>query len=134
MSKARKIFLIRLVLFLMFALVIPIIFVADRYELFENINEFKFTMWGMVVLIIVIAVGLYILSVIQKAMPYSMFTQVFNGLLKITLPLVALWLVLNKIQNTFNLFNQCLLCIIISETIAIPINPFPKWIGERSRR
>ena len=125
-----KQFVIRFIFFTLFACILPFTFIAWRYELFAKVDEISLTGWGIIGILIVAIFCIYVLNAIKKGMPYSMFTQVVNGILKVEMPLVLVYLTLSNIQSTIDLFMQCLICVIVCEAIAIPINPLPKWIKD----
>lgn len=125
-----KKFVIRFILFTLFACILPFTFIAWRYELFSKVNEMSLTGWGIIGILIIAIFCFYVLNAIKKGMPYSMFTQIVDGIIKVEMPLILIYLLLSNIQATIDLFLQCMVCIIICEAIAIPINPLPKWIKE----
>lgn len=125
-----KKFVIRFILFTLFACILPFTFIAWRYELFSKVNEMSLTGWGIIGILIIAIFCFYVLNAIKKGMPYSMFTQIVDGIIKVEMPLILVYLLLSNIQSTIDLFLQCIVCIIICEAIAIPINPLPKWIKE----
>lgn len=129
----NKKFLIRFISFSIFACVIPFSFVAWKYKLFEK-DKLSITGWGMIAILILSFFAIYLLNAIKKGMPYSMFTQVVNGIMKVEIPLIMLYMLVISLQNTFELFLQCLTCIIVCEGIAIPLNPLPGWIGSKRKR
>lgn len=126
----KKIFLARLILFTIFACVLPFSFIAWRYHIFTTLNSVSLSGWGIIAIVIALAFIVYVARMLKRGMPYSMLTQCIGGLLKVTLPLVILYVVVNAIKNQSEIFLQALLVVIISETIAIPINPFPKWLND----
>lgn len=126
----KKIFLARLILFTIFACVLPFSFIAWRYHIFTTLNSVSLSGWGIIAIVIALAFIVYVARMLKRGMPYSMLTQCIGGLLKVTLPLIILYVVVNAIKNQSEIFLQALLVVIISETIAIPINPFPKWLND----
>lgn len=126
----KKIFLARLILFTIFACVLPFSFIAWRYHIFTTLNSVSLSGWGIIAIVIALVFIVYVSRMLKRGMPYSMITQCIGGLLKVTLPLVILYVVVNAIKNQSEIFLQALLVVIISETIAIPINPFPKWLND----
>ena len=126
----KKIFVIRLILFTIFACLLPFVFIAYRYNLFKKVSELSLSGWGLVAIIIVFLFSAYIYKMIKKGLPYSMFTQCLTGVCKIIVPLVCLYLGIEALKNSIDLFSQALLFCIICELIAIPLNPFPKWVEE----
>lgn len=126
----KKIFLARLILFTIFACVLPFSFIAWRYHIFTTLNSISLSGWGIIAIVIALVFIVYVARMLKRGMPYSMLTQCIGGLLKVTLPLILLYVVVNAIKNQSEIFLQALLVVIISETIAIPINPFPKWLND----
>ena len=126
----KKIFLARLILFTIFACVLPFSFIAWRYHIFTTLNSVSLSGWGIIAIVIALAFIVYVARMLKRGIPYSMLTQCIGGLLKVTLPLIILYVVVNAIKNQSEIFLQALLVVIISETIAIPINPFPKWLND----
>lgn len=127
LPKKTKIFIVRVVLFAVFACVLPFCFIAWRYQLFKKVDSISLSGWGIVALIIIFCFIKYIVKTIKKGESYSMTTQVITGFVKVILPLVILYIMLNSIKGSIDLFLQALCVVIISEGIAIPINPLPKW-------
>lgn len=130
----KQVFAIRMVCWVLCALIIPVAFIIFRYDLFTKISKVQFGGWGMIAIIIIftfIAVlGKYLKRGFKK---YSLVGQIISGVIKIVLPLVALYFILVNIKDSIDLFLQALAVVIISETIAIPINPMPKWVYEQSK-
>ena len=130
----KQIFAIRMVCWVLCALIIPVAFIIFRYDLFTKISKVQFGGWGMIAILIiftfVIVLGNYLKGGFKK---YSMVGQIINGAVKVVLPLVALYFILVNIKDSIDLFLQALAVVIISETIAIPINPMPKWVYEQSK-
>lgn len=126
----KKIFLARLILFTIFACVLPFSFIAWRYHIFTTLNSISLSGWGIIAIVIALVFIVYVARMLKRGMPYSMLTQCIGGFLKVTLPLIILYVVVNAIKNQSEIFLQALLVVIISETIAIPINPFPKWLND----
>lgn len=127
-KKQKNIFIARLVMFCLFACVFPFAFIAWRYEIFSVGNKVSLTGWGIIALIIVLFFVKYILKILSINKKYSMTSQIFVGIFKVIVPLLVFWIIINSISKSINLFNQALICTIICEFIAIPINPLPQWI------
>jgi hypothetical protein len=64
---------------------------------------------------------------------FSYTKQILNGVAKLIVPLVSVLLVVLAVRNSLDYFIQALGVTIISETIAIPVNPFPKWVHEKTQ-
>ena len=130
----KQVFAIRMVCWVLCALIIPVAFIIFRYDLFTKISKVQFGGWGMIAIIIIftfiVVLGKYLKRGFKK---YSLVGQIISGVIKIVLPLVALYFILVNIKDSIDLFLQALAVVIISETIAIPINPMPKWVYEQSK-
>lgn len=128
-------FFVRLVFWVIFALIIPICFIGFRFELFSKKAELALSGWGVIVVIIAAIFLFVFLKYIKLGLSkkHNLFIQCLNGILKITLPLIIVFVVLYNIKNNLEYFMQALGCIILCETIAIPINPMPQWVYEQQK-
>ena len=129
-SQEQKVFVVRFALFTVFALILPIIFIGWRYELFRKVGKVSLSGWGLIAIIIAIFFVRYVAKMVKRVEPYSMFNQIVTGFRKIILPLFVLFILLNTIRGSIDLFMQALEVTIISEAIGIPINPLPKWAND----
>ena len=131
MTKEKKIFLLRLFGFALCACILPFAFIAWRYELFSKVDKISLSGWGLIGVIIVAVFVLYVIRTFKRGLKakhqWSMTMQIVNGVLKVVLPLVALYFVINAIESSIELFKQSLLATIICEICAVPLNPLPKW-------
>lgn len=131
MSKEKKMFIVRLITFAIFSCVLPFSFIAWRYQLFRKIDSVALSGWGLIAIIIVLVFVLYVARTLKNGLMYqrkwSMGMQVANGFLKVVLPLLVLYFLINAIQNSIDLFKQSLIITIFCEGVAVPVNPLPKW-------
>ena len=65
---------------------------------------------------------------IKKGLPYSFWTQVLNGVSKVIVPLLGAILAIYCLQDSIKQLLEFLIVVFVCEVIAIPVNPFPKWI------
>lgn len=126
-----KTFTIRLVLWLLFVAIIPIISIVDKYDLVKN-SPLKYTGWGIIAWIILFVVGMAVLCYILKLIKWSMTKQMITGIMVVILPLVFLLGLTDLIATHVGNIKYILIVSIISEFIAIPLNPFPKMIYEKN--
>lgn len=126
----KKIFWIRFFIYVLFGLIIPVTFLIIRFKLFQKISSISIGGWGIVVILIVFGFVVKMLKSIKKGLPFSLATQIISGYLKIVLPLLIAALVVNALKNCVNELIQFLVVLIICEAIAVPANPFPKWIHD----
>lgn len=132
MEKKKIIFLVRFVLFVIFACILPFSFIAWRFGLFSQSQGEKvaLTGWGVIAIIIVMVFIIYTLRMLKQGQPYSMFTQICSGLIKVIMPLTICLLLLKAIRENIDSMIQALTWTIICEMFAIVINPLPKWVEE----
>jgi DNA integrity scanning protein DisA with diadenylate cyclase activity len=130
---SKKLFVLRALFFSLFACIIPFVFIAWRYSIFsvkEN-PKISLTGWGFVAIIIVFFFVRYLVMVIKKSIPHSLLAQVINGFIKVLMPLILVYVVIGALESGLYLFKQALVITIISEAIAIVINPFPQYMFEK---
>lgn len=130
---SKKVFVLRAIFFTLFACIIPFVFIAWRYSIFsvkEN-PRISLTGWGFVGVIIVFFFIRYLIMVIKKSIPHSLLAQVVNGFIKVLMPLILVYVVIGALESGLYLFKQALVITIISEAIAIVINPFPQYMYEK---
>lgn len=126
-----KTFTIRLILWLIFVAVVPIMSIVDKYDLVKN-GTLQYTGWGIIVWVILFVVAMAILGYILKIMKWSMTKQILTGIMIVILPLTFLFFMTDLIVNHIGNIKYILIVCIISEFIAIPLNPFPQMIYEKN--
>lgn len=57
--------------------------------------------------------------------------QILNGLIKVILPLLLVYVVVNALEENLRQFKQCLFIVIGCEAVAIVVNPFPKYMHDK---
>ena len=123
----KKVFWVRLIAWITFAVILPVLFIIFRFDVFGG-SKLAIGFWGFVVIGIILAFIISMLRYVCKAMPYSMTAQCISGLGRVILPLVIIWIAAWVIRNNLDVFLQSLGVVIASEAVAIPLNPMPKWI------
>ena len=89
--------------------------------------------WGIVACVLIGWTAIQIVNEIRKANKgYSFVNQCLDGLAKTTLPLIAILIACFFIRNSLDDIIYCLIVVMICRTIAIPLNPLPKWRYEKS--
>ena len=126
-----KKFTIRLILWLVFVAIIPIITIVDKYDLVKN-GTLKYTGWGIIVGVILFIVVMVVLGYILKLMKWSMLKQMITGIMIVIVPLIFLFMLTDLIANHVANIKYILIVCTISEFIAIPLNPFPQMIYEKN--
>lgn len=134
-KKSNALFVWRMIGFTLFACILPFVFIAWRFDIFRIHNEVSarvsLTGWGFLAVIIVFLFVRYIMGALKQAIPFSLTYQILNGAMKVILPLVCLYCVVSALENSIALFKQALFVVIICESIAIVINPIPKFMHDR---
>lgn len=127
-------FVVRIILWALFSCVIPVVFIGWRYNLFSKVGGLQLSGWGLIA-IVIIFVFLYVVVKYIRAgfIEWSMTKQIINGICRVVIPLGALLLICISLKNNLDIFIQALSCVLVSEIIAIPLNPFPKWVWEKSQ-
>jgi len=116
------------------ALILPVGFIVWRYDLFRTKTVTQFGAWGFIAIVIVAAFAIACLRYAKAGMKeWSMTKQVIMGVCRITIPLLALCFALRSMADSIDLLVQALAVATACETAAIPLNPFPKWVWERTK-
>lgn len=130
----NKSFIIRLTAFLMVALVLPCIYLAIRFNLFNS--KMAISIWGIIIigLILIIVSAMIKFYLAGMKTKWSFFKQILEGFIKVILPILFILVVVvwakTKLQwliDNINLFIEAICVILGFETIAIIINPLSKW-------
>ena len=133
-SKAKALFWILFALWTIFALIAPVAWIIWRYQLFQPKTEYQFGGWGFIAVVIIAVFALTCFRYVCKGFPrWSMAKQCIKGLCIITIPCLALYFALSCVASNIELFLQSLAFVTASETVAIPLNPFPKWVDKQTQ-
>ena len=119
----------RLILYCLFSMIAPCAYLIIRFNLFTTEKKVKIGFWGVVMIAIVFIVSALMMKFYLAGLKtkFSYFKQIVEGLIKFIMPLVILLLIFILIGNNIALLKEALFVIIPCETIAVFINPFPKW-------
>ena len=120
-------FWIQFTLFAIFGCIAPLGFIIWRFELFQVVSKTTFGVWGVICLVIVAIFGSYVARYLTKGIPYSFGTQIINGVFKVVVPCLLVWVLSYKLKDEMDLFIQVMAFITCSEAIAICVNPLPKY-------
>lgn len=123
----KKEFCIKLILWLFFAAFVPIMTVVDKYDMVKN-GTLKYTGWAILVFAIAFIFVVVICGYIAKIFKWSMALQIFNGVRLVLVPLLFMLFGVDLVVNNIENIKFILVVAFISEAIAIPLNPFPKWL------
>ena len=123
----RKKFVLRFISYIFIGLVLPVLFLIYRFQLFSRITKLSIGGWGLVLIVFVIGFVWKLFSNLRKGMQFSIWKQIINGLCSITFPLLIAVLAVYWLSGLTTELIEFLIVLIICETIAIPINPLPQW-------
>lgn len=129
-SKENKIFWTRFSFYVFFAWLAPGGFLIWRFNLFNKINSISIGGWGLVFIIFSGAFFIHLMKQVKKGLPYSLGSQILEGYMKVVIPLLIVIFCVYTAQEFIKQLLQFLIVLVICEAIAIPMNPFPKWIHD----
>lgn len=131
----KTVFWTRFCSWTMFACVLPFLFIVWRFKLFGKISSIQIGGWGIIAILIVAIFIFTVIRYIKLAFKgtYSLLGQILTGVCKVLLPLIAMMAILYGLRNSIDLMLQALGCVIACETIAIPLNPLPKWAHDMQK-
>lgn len=132
--ETNKSFIIRLIAFLMAALVLPCIYLVIRFNLFKS--KMAISIWGIIIigLILIVVSAMIKFYLAGMKTKWSYLKQILEGFIKVILPILFILVVVvwakTKLQwliDNINLFIEAICVILGFETVAIIINPLSKW-------
>ena len=133
-KKTNKLFWIRAALWSLFACLLPIGFIAWRYDIFSKASSFSLSGWGIIAVIIACVFVFAVIKYVKAGFAeWSMTKQIISGVIKVLLPLGGLLAICVSLMNGLEVFIQALSVVLVSEAIAIPLNPFPEWVWVKSQ-
>lgn len=122
-----KQFVIRLILWFLFACAVPVGYLAYKYDIFNGGSKHGVTGWGVLAFLVTSVFMITLIREVLIGLPKgSMVRQCIKGLLGL-IPLFLFILLVDKVKNSMAEFETFLIILLISEAIAVPINPLPKW-------
>lgn len=133
-NQPTKLNAIRLVIFLLFAVVAPIAYLIIRYGLFKSTSGLGVNLAGLISAGIMLGVGAVLIKYYIESMKtkFSYAKQILMGVLKLILPLFVFLLVLIWLGDNLYILKESLIVIIPCELVAVIVNPFPKWCFENN--
>lgn len=127
---SKKMFWIRFALFIFSAFIIPFTFLVWRFKLFSKVSKLSVGGWGVIAIIFGAVFFIILIKYVRKGLPFSMLSQVLEGICKVLIPILAALLIVDTMKNSMEQMFQFLYILFFSEMIAIVVNPFPRWIHE----
>lgn len=129
---SKKQFWIRVGIYALFGLLIPVIFLVWRFKLFEKVDSTEIAIggWGVVVFIIFVSFFSSMLKAVKKGLPFSFATHIITSIVKVTIPLLIATFVVYFLKDFATELFQVLCVLLVCETVASIVNPFPQWAHE----
>ena len=130
----KQVFVIRFILFMLFALVIPAIYLIVRFELFTTTSKLQIGLWGIILFAVCISVFAVLIKYYLDGMKakYSYLKQIVQGLIGLIMPLTLALVVLTYLKDNINLIIESFYVFIPCEFVAICLNPLPRWCFENN--
>ena len=134
---SRRQFWVRFAIWVILSLIVPFAFIAVKYGLFSPTDtleqtQYKMSGWGVCALVVVGIILMTMMGSAIKCLPkYSMASQCMSGYLKL-MPLLLLIFGLDAIKNSVGSFIEVLIVVFVTQCVAIPVNPFPRWAHENN--
>ena len=131
----KTVFWFRFTLWVLFAGILPFLFIAWRFQFFSKFGQLQLSGFGIIAVIIAFVVILTILKYVKLALSshYSLIGQILGGFCKVILPLLAFMAILYSIKDTIDSMIKVMGVVIVCEAAAIPLNPLPKWAYEMQK-
>ena len=128
----KKIFAIRLILYIVIGLILPLGFLAWKFELFNKVTKISFSIWGLIAIITAIVFVLKLFNGLRKGLKHGIAKQVVDTICNVTIPLLIFTVAFDWMSDFSKEFVQFLVVLIICETAAGVINPIPQWCFENN--
>ena len=132
-KKEKALFITRAIAWFLLAGVLPFVFISYKFGLFSAKSGPNIQLSGWAILG-VITIGFTLLKLakyIYKGMEQGLLKQCIHGIITVILPLVILYAILKGIKGNIDTLETILGCVIVCETIAVPLNPFPEWVAKK---
>lgn len=127
---SKKTFWFKFSLFMLFAFIIPFTFLVWRFKLFSKVSKLSIGGWGVIAIIFAAIFFIILIKYVRKGLPFSMLSQVLEGICKVLIPVLAALSIVHIMKNSMEEMAQFLTVLFFSEMVAIVVNPFPRWIHE----
>ena len=128
----KKAFVIRLILFILIGLIIPLLFLAFRFELFNEVTKVSVSMWGLIAIVTVVVFLLKLFGGLRKGLKPGLAKQIIDTICNVTIPTVLFAVAFDWMSNFSKEFVQFLIVLTICETAAGIIDPMPVWAFENN--
>ena len=124
---SKKIFIIRLSLYILIGLVAPIGFLAWKFQLFSKVTKISFSIWGFVAIFVAAVFVIKLFNGLRKGMKPGLGKQTIDIICKVTIPLLLVTIAFDWLSGFSSEFVQFLVVLTICESVGGVINPLPQW-------
>lgn len=128
---AKREFWTKLSLYALFGGIIPFMFLIWRFELFGKTSKVQVGGWGLFAILFIGVFFVKTIKAVSKGIPYSIISQILDGVVRVIIPLLIAAFACWYLKDTMKQLFQFLWLTIFCESIAIVINPIPKWLHEQ---
>jgi hypothetical protein len=132
MSDKKK-FWVQVVLWFIFAYVIPASYMIYRYNLFQVMSKVNLSGGAILLGILTFSVLFVILKYVVLKGAYARWKYIVKMYTFLILPLGLCLYTLVCARDEISRLIEMLGCVVICEAIAIPINPLPDYAHEKSK-
>lgn len=130
-------FIPRLIIWIGCTFVCPIIFILQKFKVFEKVEAtetIKFNGWFIVIGLIVIIGIFYVLKYVVESMAYNYISQLIKGFITLIMWLIIIRLGVDLVVKFQDQFKYILNYSIITCSIGVAINPLPRWAYNRKNK
>ncbi len=132
-NKEKLYFWIRFIAWITCSLIIPITFINFRYGLFRQVSKVSVSGWCLFVGVIFFVFSIILVRYVLHSKKYSYLKQILKGVVSLILPLGFVIYCLYCSRDTIEQLIQVLCVCCLSWTVAIFVNPMPKWTYDQSK-
>lgn len=129
-NKKKKEFWTNFALYVLFGAIIPFMFLVWRFNLFGKASKIQIGGWGLFGIMFLGIFFAKTIKIVRMGMPYSLITQILEGVVKVLIPIGIAMLCAFYLQNAMKQLFQFLCLTFFCECVAIVVNPLPKWLHE----
>lgn len=127
---SKKEFWVRLSIYILFGGALPFAFLIWRFKLFSKVSKLSIGGWGIIAVIFISVFFIKLIKAVRKGLPFSLVSQILEGICKIIIPLLIGAFCCYYLKDIMEEVFQFLWVLIVCESIAIVVNPIPKWAHE----
>lgn len=132
MSDKKKLFIVRLIIFICF-LLIPPIYLIFRYDLFQKVSKVNLGGWGILAIMLVAISIFFFLRYLIKGKTYAYWKQILKAVLYVLVPCFTFYMILYISKDYMERLMELLIIVMTSYFVAMVVNPLPQYTYEKSR-